>query len=157
MSASLDLTPQQRIFEALTHQLVQTCGGYEAAAAIPGVRVSWQQLQNYCSMDKPLVAPIDVVAALEVVAGKPLVTAELARLSGHGLIRRVVMASGELATRMARIGCECGEAFATWATAMADGKLTGPELIKLWHDLADIEDAAAAGMGALQHMLTEAE
>ncbi|MBS7810518.1 hypothetical protein [Roseococcus pinisoli] len=157
MSGHVELTPQQRIFKALTLQLVQLCGGFEAAAAIPGVRVSWQQLQNYTSMEKPLVAPVDVIAALEMVAGKPLVTAELARLSGHGLIRRVAMAVGELAGRMAKIGKECGEAFAAWAEAMADGKLTREEMVHLAHELGDIETAAVEAQGAVQKMLSDLE
>jgi hypothetical protein len=157
MSASVELSPQQRIFKAQTLELVRLCGGFEAAAAIPGARVSWQQLQNYCSMEKPLIAPVDVIAALEMVAQKPLVTAELARLSGHGLIRRVAMATGALAARMAKIGKECGEAFCTWAEAMADGKLSREELVKLSHDLGDIETAAVEGQGALQHILAETE
>lgn len=157
MNGRASVTPQQRILKQLTHELVLLCGGYEAAAAIPGVRVSWQQLQNYCHMDKPLLAPIDVIAALEVVAGQPLVTQELARLSGWGLIRRVKIASGELAARMATIGKECGEAFSTWATGISDGRLSGPELVRLAHDLAEIEQAAIQAQAAVQHLLGDAE
>lgn len=71
-----------------TKNLVALCGGLEAAAR--GTRVGKSLLANcadhreHGSPDQ--WAPIDVVADLEMAAGMPIVTRELARLAGYDLI-----------------------------------------------------------------------
>lgn len=73
--------------KAATRALIKRCGGSVAAAAV--TRVGQQAISEYGNAGPDHEArfiPIDIVADLEGEVG-PVLTTELARLSGHVLVR----------------------------------------------------------------------
>jgi hypothetical protein len=81
-----------------TDQLIDACGGLVAASA--ETRAGKSSLANYADSREHgaacnLWAPIDIIADLEKAAGEPLVTRELARLSGYDLLPMATV-DGEL-------------------------------------------------------------
>lgn len=105
--------------------LVTLVGGVDAAALV--CRYGPSALSDGYNLHRPdKTLPLDVVADLERVAGQPLVTAVLARLSGHAL---VPVAPGQCreAQAIAEIGRGSAEVFAAWAAAMGDDTLSDAE------------------------------
>lgn len=147
MSDCRDFTPQERALKARFGILVKRCGGYVAAAA--GCRVGSTQLNNYASMFHDQFAPLDVVADLEDIAGEPIVTAEMAHRAGYVLVPVDAQGEGQLASSMAKLGKEVGESFGAYGDAMADGRLSPPEMERLARELADVAAAAKAALAVL--------
>lgn len=147
MSASAPFSAD-RALKTLSRALVEAVGGLDAAAAC--TRVQRSSLASYYAPNLPAFMPVDVVGRLEEVAEQPLLTAELARRAGYELVPVRPIGRGELAALIARLGAEVAETFATYATAMADGRLTAEERATLAREVADIKRAADAVLGALR-------
>lgn len=126
--------------KAATRQLVTAAGGAVAAAAV--TRGDHQSISRYGSAHPDNVErfmPIDVLADLESECEQPVLTAALARLSGHLLVPVPAAArSGSLLGKaMARALKETSEVFVTLAEAHADGQICAGEAARVSKEIND--------------------
>lgn len=127
---SVTPTPQQAL-KAATRRLIAACGGQESAALIPGMPI--QRHQSFSEAGSPAhpdrMLRIDVVALLEADCGLPLVTAALAKGTGHVLVALPAVAGGD--ARLLRVTAEAlkevSEVFARLSEYLADGTLSTDE------------------------------
>lgn len=146
MSPRRDIPEADRALKALTRVLLTRCGGLDASAAC--VRVGRSQLANYTDMASDQFAPIDVIVALEEVAGEPIVTGEMARRAKHILVPLPSEGEGQLAQDMAQ---EVGETFAAYGAAMAnDGQVDAVEAARVERELADLVRVASRALHTLR-------
>jgi len=117
--------------KAATRRLIEACGGQESAVLIPGMPISrhqsFSEAGNAAQPDRFL--RIDVAALMEADCGRPLVTAELARATGHVLVPMPSIAAqrsplGKITAQAMR---ETSEVFAGMGQALEDGVLTAIE------------------------------
>lgn len=132
--------------EAVT-DLVTACGGQDRAAAL--TRVSPSQIQRYTAPDQhDYQMPADVVQALEMACGKPLVTRFLAMATGNVLISTGPGDGLPLSADMGAFGRDAASMFEEFSRAMADGKIEAREA-------ADIERRAFAVIDAAASVIAE--
>ena len=127
-----------------TAELVRLAGGAEAAAEI--VRVGKTQLQRYTDPAEPSYAmPIDVVIALELVVGSPVVTAHMAARQGHLLWRPSDRcdASETIHADYAEIGRALARVMEEYARAITDGRIDPDEAARM---LSTVDPAVQALM-----------
>jgi hypothetical protein len=116
--------------------LIDAVGGFDPASLVLKFPVS--KLSEAASLHRMDRAPrIDHVAVLEALVGEPLVTAQLARLSGHALLPQQA-APAAPAPLLARVLREAGELGGVTAETLADGRVTQAE-----------RDALVAGLDEL--------
>lgn len=139
---------EDRALKTLFRVLVAEAGGLDAAAAC--VRVGRSRLAEYYALDGDAFAPVDVVARLEAIVGRPLVTAELARRAGCALEPLGGGALGRIDVLLARVGAEVGQVNAAYAEALADGGLCAADRARLAREAAEARNALDALLGALQ-------
>jgi hypothetical protein len=137
-------------FKTLARVLVERVGGLDAAAACTRVRRA--QLGNYQNPQQDdAFMPVDVLARLELVAGEPLLTRELATRAGCALVPVEPVREGELAALLARVGAESGAVFTAYAEALSDnGRVDAQERSAIARELQDLIRAATAALGHLQ-------
>lgn len=117
--------------KAATRRLVEACGGQESAALIPGMPISrhqsFSEAGNAAHPDRFL--RIDVAALMEADCGLPLVTAEMAKATGHVLVPLPAIAA--TATPLGRITAqamkETSEVFVRLGDFLEDGTLDSAE------------------------------
>jgi len=114
------------------NDLITACGGFEAAHEL--CRVSVGQLFNYTDpseKNKDVYMPIDVVRALELACGKPIITSYVLAREGYRLASVAEPANGDPRKLLVRVvraaGQFCGDAVA----ALGNGGLTKAESGKL--------------------------
>ena len=130
-----------------TRLLVADAGGLPAAAS--ATRVSGAHIARaYDQHFDAILAPIDVVADLERVGGKPRVTAELARLAGCRLVQ-VPAARGRLGRSVAEVLAGASDVGAAYARATEDGRVTDAERAAIATELAELVAAAEHALGVL--------
>lgn len=151
MNARRDIPQTMRALKTLFRAIVDRVGGCDAAAACS--RPGRSQIASYYDMTSEAFAPVDVVADLEAAAMEPLITAELARRAGYALVPVDAQGSGELPSSMAAFGREVAEVFATYAEAMADGKLERCEAEHLQRQLLDVIRVANGSAALLRRRL----
>lgn len=113
--------------KARTRRLVDMCGGVESAATI--TRGGFQALSKYGRPQEGLFCPIDIVADLETDAGDPVITRELAALSGFVLVR--VPSTERSPTWLggiAAVAKEAGEVVGRIGEALADGDVSADDI-----------------------------
>jgi hypothetical protein len=137
----VQLSVRERALKIAFRALIEAVGGLDLAATL--VRVSRSSLSNYCGCNTDSFAPVDVVLALEEIAGVGPVTEAQARLQG-----RVVVslpdgaASDQLMALAGALAKECGEAVGGVVSAAAGGSASGV--------IAEIDQAVSALMNARQ-------
>lgn len=143
--------------KAATRQLVNSAGGTVAAAAV--TRGDHQNISRYGSAHPDNVdrfMPIDVLADLEIECEQPVLTKELARLSGHLLVPvpKVVRSGTALGMITAKALKETSEVFVALADAMGDGRVCLADAEKIGREIDD----ALSKLAALKlQVLAEAE
>lgn len=135
--------------KAATRQLINAAGGMEAAAAIS--RGNHQTMSRYGSAHLDNVdryIPIDVLADLESECGQPVLTAALARMSGHLLVPEpsVVHSGSALGVITARALKETSEVFVALAEGLGDGKICVDDARKISKEI----DEALSKLAALR-------
>ncbi|WP_303989992.1 phage regulatory CII family protein [Devosia ginsengisoli] len=138
----------QALFAA-TRQLVTAAGGPVAAAAI--TRGDHQSISRYGSAhpdNADRFMPIDVLADLESECEQPVLTKELARLSGHLLVPvpRVVRSGTALGAVTASALKETSEVFVALADGLGDGRLCAADAAHIGREI----DEALAKLAALK-------
>lgn len=112
--------------KAATRRLVRAAGGVEHAVT----RVGKSTLSDYCNLQSPSFAPIDVIADLEDQVGEPIVSNALAQIAEEGKIPTRSTECDPVAQGaavMAQLGRFTDEAL----KAIADGKVDDAELKRL--------------------------
>lgn len=137
---------QGRALKDATRQLVHLLGGLEAAGDM--IERGKSQVHRYTDHNDPAdhFAPIDVVARLEMLAGKPLVTQLLCRVAG-GVFVPLPHADGAgsaLAGGVMALAKELGEVSAAVVEATADGEVTPREARRVERELDDMIERACA-------------
>jgi hypothetical protein len=135
--------------KAATRQLVNAAGGTVAAAAV--TRGDHQSMSRYGSAhpdNADRFMPIDVLADLESECEQPVMTRELARLSGHLLVPVPLVArtGSALGVITAKALKETSEVFVALADGMGDGKLNAAEAAKIGREI----DEALARLAGLK-------
>ena len=149
-----------RRLKSATDALFSTFGGQESAALF--TRVGQQSLSRYACLSKEAedrFAPCDIIADIEVKLGTPVVTATLADLSGHMVIKRPgpMLQSGNSARDLGNLAKESGEAVSTYATAIADGKVSVAEAKKIRAELLDNIAISATLVEQMDQIIGDAE
>lgn len=112
--------------------LVKACGGLIRAAALTRVRKA--QLHRYTDPSEPEChMPADVVVALELASGQPIVTQFLA-LQSAGVFMPLPKVGPEKKTYMAHLGAigkDTGQFYAEACEALQDGSLSKKERAKV--------------------------
>lgn len=139
---------EDRALKTLFRCLVEEAGGLDAAATC--VRVGRSRLAEYYALGGDAFAPVDVVARLEAIVGRPLVTAELARRAGCALEAMAAAAAGRIDVMLARVGAELGQVNAAYASALADGRVCPEDRARLAREANEARAALDALLGALQ-------
>ncbi|NKE43403.1 hypothetical protein HB662_01340 [Roseomonas frigidaquae] len=140
-------------FKALARTLIEAVGGLDAAAA--ATRVGKTQLGYYQSPHHDQFMPADVVARLELLAGDPILTAELARRAGCRLVPVEPITGTQLGALLAHLGSEVGTVFAAYADAWRDGTITLEEKAGIQRNLQSLIRAATNADAHLTRVLTE--
>lgn len=118
--------------KAATRELVETVGGLMFAEK--STRVRRNKLSEYGS---PHLAEIfmaaDVIADLEMAAGDPIVTRELARIAGHALVELPKVGEDEnFVSRLAHVSQSAGQMIAKLGEALGDnGVVSASEVREL--------------------------
>lgn len=127
--------------------VIQHVGGLEAARAVTGYPTSrLAAAYDLAQLDR--MPRCDHVADLEAVAGTPLVTFHLARLSGHTLLP-LGDAAGLEGKALAAVLGAAGELGQRAMEAMADGRLDEAERARLLDQLGTLQRGVAQAMAVL--------
>ena len=128
-------------------QLVSGLGGFDAAAST--TRVVRSKLHSYGDIHAPdRHMPIDIVLDLETCLGDPLVTRELARLSGH-LLLPMEFGEGDAAKALSAVAQNCGKTLADALHALADD-MPPEEVAVVLADLSALSSAVSAAIAVLR-------
>jgi hypothetical protein len=135
--------------KAATRQLINAAGG--AVAAATATRGDHQSISRYGSAhpdNADRFMPIDVLADLESECEQPVLTKELARLSGHLLVPVPQVARSGTALGMITAAAlkETSEVFVALAEGMGDGKLSAADAAHIGREI----DEAFAKLAALK-------
>lgn len=130
--------------------LVAACGGLDAAAGLSRVRRS--QMARYTDpADDDTNMPADVVAALQLHCGQPIVSRFLDLAVGFVAVPVPKAESHDsLMKYLATIGKEQGELFKHACEALADGSLTRSEKAKVRGETMKAITALTAFLGAIE-------
>jgi hypothetical protein len=131
-------------------ELVGLVGGVEAAAS--DCRVSKSTIARYASLspaDAECFAPVDVVRALEAVAGQAVITAELVNMA-DGVFIKVpsVTRPADLFAALSDLSREASELTTAICAGFNDGKFCDVDAAKALSECNDVIQRAAQ-MGAL--------
>lgn len=121
--------------------LVGAAGGLEAAAEHCRIGKTTLGYQTSLSSEcEDRFAAIDVVACLEELTGKPLVTRMLCQLNGGDFVERPVVPAGrgDLMTLLAAQAREMSELTSALLLGLADGRLCGAEARKAWTEAQQV-------------------
>ena len=132
--------------KAATRRLVKACGGQESCALIDGINDRHQHFSEVGLVsNEKMFLRLDKVAILEADCGEPEITRELARATGHMLVRLPrPMAAETPARALISIAQESTEVLGTGWDAVADGVVTPTERAVLRRKIADMLEAALA-------------
>lgn len=111
-------------------RLTEACGGQESVVLIPGMPIRrHQQIGEYGLGTADAHARCDVVLLMERDCGLPLVTAIMARATGHVLVKlpEVPGHLGALGRVTAQALKEVGDVFSTLGQQLEDGTITSAE------------------------------
>jgi hypothetical protein len=132
-SPRFQLPRQAASLKAAAAALVNACGGIEPAAKL--TRVSASQLQRYTADSEPdYQMPVDVVRALELHCGDPIVTRFLAFENSQLLVPFEPGKSAGLMAHLGAIGRDTGKMYAEACQGLADGTLTAREAEKVMRE-----------------------
>lgn len=147
------LGPDRALKTAFRDLVLNRIGGVDAADATMGVRVGRSQLGSYLNPHEDAFPRVDVVVALEIAAGEPVVTSEMARRNGCSLIPLEARGPGDLAQGMAKLGGEVGQVFQAFADGLAnDGRLTTDEIDRMMREHLDVIRQAKQNLATLAAM-----
>jgi hypothetical protein len=97
-------------------RLIALLGGIEAAATVTRSRLA--EYADVHAQDRHM--PIDILLDLELAAGDPLVTAQLAAAQGY-VINALQFGEGDVAEALARVSQDAGTTLADAVQAIRDG------------------------------------
>ncbi len=149
------LGPDRALKTGFRDLVLNRVGGVDAAVATVGVRVGRSQLGSWLNPHEDAFPRVDVTVALEIAAGEPVLTSEMARRSGFSLIPLEPMGEGDLAQGMAKLGAEVGQVFAAFSAALADGRITGDEADRMIREHQDILRVAKSYLAVLARIRSE--
>lgn len=130
--------------KAATRRLVKACGGQESCVLIEGI--GNERHQHFSEVGLPTFATkflrLDQVALLEADCGQPEISRELARATGHKLVKLPrAMAAEAPVPALLSIAKESTEVVSTGWDALADGQITPKERGKMRKEIADAVEA----------------
>jgi hypothetical protein len=141
--------------KATTRQLIESLGGFEAAAGF--TRVGFPTLHKYVApQHEDAFAPIDVIADLESVDGNPIVTTVLGRVTRHQLLSLDPAGEGCEARAVAEVLRDAAELAASWAMAMGDARISDAERSAILGRLAELRRATDRASAMLSGSVTTA-
>lgn len=145
MGAIVPSAVRERKLKIAFGELVGLVGGVEAAAS--DCRVSKSTIARYASLspaDAECFAPVDVVRALEAVAGQAVITAELANMA-DGVFMKLpsVMRPADLFAALSDLSREASELTAAICAGFNDGKFCDLDAAKARSECDDVIERAA--------------
>ena len=145
MGALVPSAVRERKLKIAFGELVGLVGGLEAAAG--GCRVGKSTLARYASLspaDAECFAPVDVVRALEAVAGEALVTGELASMADGAFTKLPSVARpADLFAALSDLSREASELTAAICAGFNDGKFCDLDAAKARSECDDVIERAA--------------
>lgn len=145
-----------RMLKEAFHDLIDEIRPLKVAAS--ECRVGVTTLHRYASLDSEdgeCHAAIDVVAAMERVAGNPVVTRKLCELS-NGMfmpLPQIGARPADLLTLLAAQATESGELTAAICVAVSDGKVDTSEGAAITREIDHLIAVAAAMRATVQSLL----
>lgn len=119
------------LLKAATRRLVEACGGQESAVLIPGMTIERHQTFSEAgSLKHPdRFLRVDVAALMEADCGLPLVTQEMAKATGHVLVKlpAIARSNSPLGRITGQAMKEVAEVFSSLGTALDDETLEADE------------------------------
>ncbi|WP_421787952.1 phage regulatory CII family protein [Hyphobacterium sp.] len=112
-----------------TRELISRCNGIESSALVDGCRVGKSNISRYQSKgDREIFIPIDVLLALELDCGDPVITKTLARLNGYEMFQLpdAVGSRGPIHKQLLKVFKESGDVFTQGAKALEDDNHVSP-------------------------------
>lgn len=141
------MTPQQRAFKAAFRALVDDIGGFDPAAAL--LSYPKGHLSLAAGLNHPEASPrVDHAAALELLAGKPRVTEQMALASGYWLLP-VAPAAGTEGAALAEVLGNAGELGRRAALALGDGRVEDAERAGLVEQLGVLARVVATAQSII--------
>ena len=134
----------QRIKHA-QNELISICGGLDAVKVITNYGRS--TVGRWSDVGDPAIMPLPVVLTLQKHCHIPVITAAMAAIDNRSLADPDDASGGEqpVMTAVADAFVRSGEFTSTFATAMADGKLTPNELTDIDRALGRLERSVSNG------------
>lgn len=130
-----------------TRQLIAAVGGLDAAASC--CRVGRSSLSGYQDHASEQCMPIDVVLALEAVAGRPIVTAAMASLQGYSLARPDAGSIPCVGRAVAAVTRQAGAAAAAFMEASEDGRIDASEAAEMRRLLEAVREHVGEALAGL--------
>ncbi len=130
--------------KAAARRLIGSAGGLEAAANV--TRVSKASLGFYTQPTHDQHMPADVIADLEADIGDPVITRELARLSGYALVPEGTVKNSQLvdpAHMVSKLARDLGEFAQSVEDMDEDGVREAHEIRRCLEEMNDLLDRAA--------------
>lgn len=145
MGAIVPSAVRERKLKIAFGELVGLVGGVEAAAS--DCRVSKSTIARYASLspaDAECFAPVDVVRALEAVAGQAVITTELANMA-DGVFMKLpsVTRPADLFAALSDLSREASELTAAICAGFNDGKFCDLDAAKARSECDDVIQRAA--------------
>lgn len=142
------MTVTRLTLKAATRRLVKACGGQESCALIDGINDRHQHFSEVGLVSEKFESKflrLDHVALLEADCGEPELTRELARATGHALVKLPLpMAAETPIPALISIATESTEFLATSWRAASDGVFSPEEVAELRLKLAAVMEACMA-------------
>jgi len=143
----LERVQVNRAIKTYTRKLIHEVGGLDAAASC--CRVGRSSLSNYQDQGSDQFMPIDVVLALEQVAGRPIVTQAMASMQGWSLGRPDAGPVPCIGRAVAAVTRHAGAAAAAFMEAAADGQIDRTEAADMTRLLEAVREHAGEALAAL--------
>lgn len=144
MAAIVTSAVRERKLKIAFGELVGLVGGLEAASG--DCRVSKSTLARYASLspaDAECFAPVDVVRALEAVAGQAVVTAELANMADGAFMKLPSVARpADLFAALSDLSREASELTSAICAGFNDGKFCDLDASKARGEVDDVIERA---------------
>ncbi len=149
---------QRETLQVYFKDLVSANGGTHRIEHHDITRVKKSNLSDYGNINRPDInAPNDVILDLELAAGDPIVTREIARMQGYALMQMRFNQDIDpaVAGHLAKVGKEVADVFAEVGHAMADnGQIDPDEAPRIGKELDEAIDVLVQLRGYVKQIET---
>lgn len=150
---------ERSALKTVFRMLLKLAGGQEAAENFTrGKHQTLNRYGNASEDNRDCHAPIDVIADLERVVGEPIVTKQLADMSGYLLVKKMEnVGSSDMLAHLVNVGKETGDVMTVLSDVASGGADSEEALRRLMKEAREGREAHAAVEEAARVRLAEIE